>query len=350
MTREIAFAAVKLAMEDKKSSGLLFYGGEPLVEKELIYDIVDYSKKLKDKTGHTFYYKMTTNGTLLDEEFLKFSQEINMPIGFSHDGTAQDDCRRFRNGNSGTFNQLEEKFSMLLKYQPYATAMSVMDPSTVHKAASAVKFLFEKGFRYITLSLNYSKNAPWTKKHLFVLKNEYKKMAKMYIKWTKTEEKFYLSPFEMKILSHLKGEKYNTDRRRMSREQPTVAPDGKIYSGSRYVDQNAFVIGNVFSGIDQEKSRIIDEKGGIPPAPCLECAIKTRCNYIYDSLSNGETGIISEISPVQCAHEQLITPIADKLAEKLFKERNAMFMHKHYNDLYSIISLMQDKSNADFIS
>jgi uncharacterized protein len=342
MTRETAFAAVRLGMEDKKTSGLLFYGGEPLVEKELIYDIVDYSMKIKQQTGHNFSYKITTNGILLDEEFLKFSRKINMPIGFSHDGLAQNDCRLFPGGGT-TFDLLEEKIPLLLKYQPYATAMSVMDPSTVHKASAAVKFLFEKGFRYITLSLNYSKTAPWTKKHLSVLEREYKKMAKMYIEWTKAEEKFYLSPFEMKILSHLKGEKYNEDRRRMSREQPSVAPDGKIYSGSRYVDQGVFEIGNVFSGIDSEKRRFIYEKGGTPPALCSECSLKTRCNYVYDSLSCTEAGIVSEISPVQCAHERMITPIADKIAEKLYSERNALFIHKHYNELYPVMSLVEDK-------
>jgi len=343
MTREIAFAAVRLGMENKKSSGLLFYGGEPLTEKQLIYDIVEYSKKLKKETGHIFHYKMTTNGTLLDEEFLKFSRDINMSIGFSHDGKAQDDCRLFADGK-GTFDLLEEKIPLLLKYHPYAAAMSVIDPSTVHKTSSIVKFLFDKGFRYITLSLNYTKNAIWTKKHFSVLKNEYKKMAQMYIKWTKTEEKFYLSPFEMKILSHLKGGKYNEDRRQMNKEQPTVAPDGKIYSGSRYVDQSAFIIGDVFSGIDFEKRRIIDEKGGDPSPPCLECVLNNRCNYFYDNLSFVSGEIVSQVSAVQCAHEQLITPIADKIAEKLYRKRNVMFIHKHYNELYPLLSLAEDKS------
>jgi len=342
MTREIAFAAVRLGMENEKTSGLLFYGGEPLVEKELIYDIVNYSRKIKEETGHNFHYKITTNGTLLDEEFLKFSKELNMTIGFSHDGPAQDICRLTHKGK-GTFDILEEKIPLLLKYQPYATAMSVIDPSTVHKAASIVEYLFEKGFRYITLSLNYTKTAPWTRKHFSILEKEYKKMAQLYIKWTKAEEKFYLSPFEMKILSHLKGEKYNKDRRLMSKEQPTVAPDGRIYSGSRYVDQETFVIGDVFSGIDPAKRSIIDEKGGIPPAPCLECALNNRCNYFYDSLVYNDGEIVSEITPVQCAHEQLITPIADKIAEKLYKERNALFLHKHYNEFYSIVSLVEDK-------
>ena len=101
MSREVAFAAVKLGMENTNTSALLFYGGEPMLERRLIYDVARYAKAITKKTGHTFLYKMTTNGTLLDEEFLKFSSGINLTIGFSHDGPMQDNCRRFHNG-SGT--------------------------------------------------------------------------------------------------------------------------------------------------------------------------------------------------------------------------------------------------------
>ncbi|MCL2856580.1 MAG: radical SAM/SPASM domain-containing protein [Oscillospiraceae bacterium] len=342
MSREVAFAAVKLGMENKSSSGLLFYGGEPLLEKQLIYDIVDHTKAIKKKTDHTFYYKMTTNGTLLDEEFLKFSRDVNLTIGFSHDGPMQDKCRLSPDGK-GTFSLLEEKIPLLLKYQPYAVGMSVMDPSTVHSGAEIVKFLFDKGFRYIHLSLNYSKTAPWTKELLCVLEREYNKLAQMYLEWTKAEKKFYLSPFDMKILSHLKGEKYNTDRLRMAQNQPSVTPDGKIYYSSKYLGDPAFIIGDVFSGIDPEKQKNIYEKGAVPANPCQACAIRTRCNYAYDSLISQEGGIVTEVSPMQCANEQIITPIADYVAEKLYKERNALFMHKHYNELYPVMSLVEDR-------
>jgi len=345
MSREVAFAAVRLGMENATPSGLLFYGGEPLLEKQLIYDIVGYTRELKEKTGHVFHYKVTTNGTLLDEAFLKFSQEANMSIGFSCDGPAQNDCRCFHDG-SGSFDVLSEKIPLLLKYHPYSVAMSVVDPSTVHKAAEIVTFLYGKGFRYVTLNLNYDKAAPWTEKHLSVLEGEYRKMAKMYVTWTLAEEKFYLSPFDMKILSHLKGEKYNADRRMMNREQPSVAPDGTVHSRSRYVDNPVYAIGNVFDGIDPVKCDLIEEKGAIPPAPCRACALLPRCNYAYDSLNREATDtaeFVPDISPVQCAHEQLLTPIADDAAKTLYRERSAMFIHKHYNELYPVLSLVEDK-------
>ena len=249
MTREVAFKAIDLAVRNSKTTGILFYGGEPLLEKELIYDIAEYTQKIRDETAHIFYYKITTNGTLLDRDFLEFSKRIGMSVGFSHDGPAQDDNRLFINGE-GSFDILEDKIALLFKYQKYAVGLSVVDPSTVHKAADTVRFLFDKGFRYITVNMNYDPKANWTAKHLEILENEYRKMAEMYLEWTRNEQKFYLSPFDVKILSHLKGDKYNEDRRKMNRDQPSVAPNGTIYSGSRYVDFPKFSIGDVFNGFD----------------------------------------------------------------------------------------------------
>jgi len=341
MSREVAIAAVKLGMKNNDTSGILFYGGEPLLEKELIYDVVKHTKEIRKKTGHTFYYKITTNGTLLDEEFLKFTAKANLTIGFSCDGPAQDDCRRFPDG-SGSFAVLEEKIPLLLKYQPYAVGMSVVDPATIDKAAAIIAYLYGKGFRYIHMGVNYCKTAPWTIERFSTFENEYKKIAEMYINWIRAEEKIYFSPFDMKILSHLKGDTYNIDRGRMNMNQPAVAPDGKIYTMSKHLNNPVFAIGNVFSGIDVAKHKEIFARGAIPAEPCRKCAIKSRCNYAYDNLNNEGPNIIDDVTPVQCTHERLITPIADYVAQTLYKEKNAMFLHKHYNDLYPLMSLAED--------
>jgi len=341
MSREVAFAAVELGMKGADTSGILFYGGEPLLERELIYDVVDYTKSIKKKTGHTFYYKITTNGVLLDEEFLKFANDANMVIAVSCDGPAQDNCRHFHDG-SGSLAILEKKIPLLLAYQPYAMGLSVIDPSTVDKASKIVKYLYRKGFKYIHMGVNYSNDAPWTKENLSVLESEYKKIADMYIRWTRAEEKFYFSSFDMKIISHLKGEKYNSDRAKMNMNQPSIAPDGKIYPMTKHIGNPAFLIGDVFTGIDAKKHKSIYERGAIPAKPCRKCAIKSRCNYAYDNLGSNGLAIVDDVSPIQCAHERLITPIADYVAQTLFKEENAMFVQKHYNNLYPVMSLLED--------
>ena len=339
MTADTAKRAVDFAVTQGSPTGLLFYGGEPLLEREVIYQTVEYAEQYRRKTGHSFSYKITTNGVLLDEEFLKFAKHINMAIGFSHDGPAQDDCRVFSDGSPSS-TVLADKIPLLLRYQPYAIGMSVLDASVVHKATDIIKFLRRSGFRYMTLNLNY--DAPWTQEDFAVLEREYKKLAKLYYNWTLREQKFYLSPFDQKILSHVKGRAYNSDRRKMSQNQPSAAPDGTIFPGSRYVDNPAFAIGDVWTGIDEKKRGIFIERGAIPHEACRACAIQPRCNYAYDNLARQGNTFAIDISPVQCAHEKLLTPIADKLAEDLYNQGSELFINKHYNEMYPFLSALED--------
>ena len=161
-------------------------------------------------------------------------------------------------------------------------------------------------------------------------------------KWTTDEQKVYFAPFDAKILSHIKGERYHKDRAVMNREQPSIAPDGIIYPMSRYIDQTDFAIGDVFNGFDKTKRDRFEKMANIMPLSCKDCALNLRCNYLYSNLVYNGTDFVPNISPVQCTHEQMLAPIADALAAKLYKKRNALFIHKHYNEFYSVISKSED--------
>ena len=80
-----------------------FYGGEPLLEFELIKDVVAYIKQ--KFVGKKYIFTITTNATLLKEEQIKFLAENNFNLVISLDGPAeiQDANRVFADGESGTF-------------------------------------------------------------------------------------------------------------------------------------------------------------------------------------------------------------------------------------------------------
>lgn len=87
---DLSFENIKLVIDSEikaknKISTISFYGGEPLIRKDLIYQIVDYIKSQKRKTK--FFFNMTTNGTLLDEEFIAFAKKNEfLHIAYSFDG------------------------------------------------------------------------------------------------------------------------------------------------------------------------------------------------------------------------------------------------------------------------
>ena len=135
LTLDTAKAVVDLAAGDPGHHGLIFFGGEPLLQRQLIYDTVAYAQSLR--LPGKFHYKITTNGTLLDREFLDFSQKHQVFIALSHDGIAQD-VNRIGPEDSGTFDRLEPIAKSLLAVRPYAPVMMTVAPNTAKFYAQGV--------------------------------------------------------------------------------------------------------------------------------------------------------------------------------------------------------------------
>lgn len=344
MSIETAKKVVDMAAKSNQSSiGIIFFGGEPLLHKDLIYETVDYCKWKEKSCSSLFHYKITTNGLLLDEEFLDFSSKINLFIALSHDGIkeAHDKNRVDKKGN-GTFSLLSEKIDLLLSRRPYAPVMMVVNADTVQYYAQSVKYLYSRGFKYLISSLNYA--GDWTELNMKILEEEYKKLADFYYDRTLAEDKFYLSPFEVKISSHINKDTYCHERCELGKKQISVGPDGLIYPCVQFVGDSHYSIGDVNTGIDELRRYELYSVNEEEKESCLECVIRERCNHYCGCLNKQTTGRIDLVSPVLCAHERILLPIADRLANKLFKKRNGMFIQKHYNDMFPLISLVEDST------
>ncbi len=340
MSLETALASVDAAKKLKAHCGIVFFGGEPLLYKDLMRETVDYANFIQARGDARFHYKVTTNGLLLDEEFLRWSRENEVFIAISHDGVrkAHDKNRKDKQGK-GTFSRLEPILEALLKERPYAPALMTVDPSTVNHYADSVEYLFRKGFKYIICSLNYA--GDWNEASLRSLQRQYKRLAKMYEAWTNCEEKFYLSPFEVKISSHIRGGCIG-ERCELGKKQVSIAPDGTVYPCVQFVGDKHFAMGNIHTGINETKRYSLYRMNEQEKETCAGCAVRSRCNHFCGCLNRQSTGSIQNVSPVQCANERMLLPIADALAERLYKKRNAMFIQKQYNDMYPLLSLIED--------
>lgn len=346
MSIETARKAVDMASEGSKASrGIIFFGGEPLLCRDLIYEAIEYCKWKEKHSDCMFYYKITTNGLLLDEEFMELSIKENIFIALSHDGIkeAHDLHRRDRNG-AGTFDILSGKIDMLLSRRPYAPVLMVVNPDTAEYYADSVMYLYSRGFRYIICSLNYA--AHWSEEHMEVLRKQYKILSKFYMERTMAEDKFYLSPFEVKISSHINGDSYCHERCELGKKQISVAPDGKLFPCVQFVGYNEYSIGHVDKGIDRNRQDELFKLNEEEKESCTDCAIRKRCNHYCGCMNKQSTGSINRVSPTQCAHERILLPIADTLAGKLFKKRNGIFIQKHYNEMFPLLSLIEDSTSG----
>ncbi len=345
MSFETGVKAMELARATTDgSAGVVFFGGEPLLHRELIRRLVAHAREREARGEGMFHFKMTTNGTMLDEEFLDFSVKNDLLIAMSFDGVkeAHDRHRRMADG-SGTYDVVVEKVKMLLAARPYSSILMVVNPDTARYLAASVSHVLDLGARYIIVSLNYA--ADWTPRALRVLKRQYKKLGELYIEWTLKERKFYLSPFEVKLSSHINGHCYHKERCELAERQLSVDPEGYLYPCVQFVKggpDSEWCIGDLDRGINQGARARIHGRSQSEKEVCRDCAIKTRCNNTCGCLNWQTTGSINEVSPVLCANERMLMPIADKVGEYLYKKRSPLFLHKHYNAAYPVLSLLED--------
>ncbi|HHX75623.1 MAG TPA: SPASM domain-containing protein [Firmicutes bacterium] len=344
MTFATACRAVDLACEltpRGNSAGIIFFGGEPLLCKELICETIAYANWKEKRAGCYFHYKMTTNGLLLDEDFLEYARRNNLFIALSHDGikAAHDKYRRDTKGK-GTYETLAEKAQLLLAARPYAPVLLTVNPDTACYYAESVEYLYQLGFRYLICSLNYA--AAWREDDLETLAGQYRKLADFYYRLTLAEEKFYFSPFEVKINSHINHKTYCRERCELGLKQLSVAPDGRLYPCVQFVGDDNYTLGDVFAGVNEARREHLYRQNDKEKETCRDCAVRKRCNHYCGCLNKQATGSIDLVSPVLCAHERLLLPLADKLAERLFQKRSAMFLQKHYNDYFPLVSLVED--------
>lgn len=103
MNQETAFRAVDFFLArcgDSKEVTLTFFGGEPLLNFEVIRTTVKYAREEARKVGKAVDFSLTTNGTLLDEEKIRFLSEERIGVTVSMDGPPEvhDRHRRLRGG------------------------------------------------------------------------------------------------------------------------------------------------------------------------------------------------------------------------------------------------------------
>ncbi len=347
MSPRVAEAALRLGahLNPEGSCGVVFFGGEPLLHRDLVGEIVERGEEMQRRGDGRFHFKMTTNGLVLDEDFLCYADLHHILVAMSFDGVreAHDAHRRFPDGRP-SFDVLLPRLRLLLASRPYASVLMVVNPGTARYLSESVRFLVEElSARYLIISPNYA--GAWEEQDFRTLEREFRKLASLYIRWTREGRKFYLSPFEVKLSSHIQGCDYKKERCELARRQVSVDPEGFLYPCVQFTragPSSTWCIGTVFEGIDEGARRRIHDDSEREKEGCRDCAAQARCNNSCGCLNWQTTGSIFKVSPVLCRYERLLMPIADSVGEKLYRRRDPYFLHKHYNAAYPVLSLLED--------
>jgi uncharacterized protein len=119
---EIAELAIKYHL-DKYQSGrtITFYGGEPLLEFELLRHLVLYAEQYCQDIGKDRpMFGLTTNGTLLNDEIIHFFVEHSFHVLISVDGDREshDKYRLYKCSKQGSFDTIEKNLCRFIELYP----------------------------------------------------------------------------------------------------------------------------------------------------------------------------------------------------------------------------------------
>ncbi|MEG0214957.1 MAG: radical SAM protein [Hungatella sp.] len=129
---------------EKKKISVRFFGGEPLLNWDLVEKSMDYiQNELSDEVQ--VHYIMNTNGTLIDNRKAKFLADHQISVSLSVDGVRDihDKFRVYPNG-SGSFDVVDEKMNHLIEHRCRFNLSVVCTEETLTRLTDFIDYISEK--------------------------------------------------------------------------------------------------------------------------------------------------------------------------------------------------------------
>jgi len=117
MTLDVAKRAIDFLIENsgtRRNLEVDFFGGEPLMNWQVVKDTVAYARSIEQEKGKNFRFTLTTNGMLIDDEVIDFCNKEMHNVVLSLDGRKHihDHLRKDYAGN-GSYDRIVPKFQKL---------------------------------------------------------------------------------------------------------------------------------------------------------------------------------------------------------------------------------------------
>lgn len=292
-----------------------FFGGEPLMNFQVVKDLVAYGRSQEKEHNKKFRFTLTTNGMLLNDDVMEFANKEMANVVLSIDGRKEvhDFMRPTRNGK-GSYDIIIDKFKKMAELRNQ-TNYYVRGTFTHHNLdfSEDVLHLADLGFKQISMEPVVAPDEqPYAIKEedLPKLFEEYDTLAKAMIEREKEGKGFNFFHFMIDLTGgpclykRLSGCGSGT-------EYLAVTPWGDLYPCHQFVGMEEFKLGNVDTGV--EKTELVDEFklcNVYAKDKCKDCFARFYCsggcaansyNFHGNLLDAYDVGCELERKRVECA-------------------------------------------------
>ncbi len=262
-----------------------FFGGEPLLDLDVVKQLVAYGRSREKECGKNFRFTLTTNGLLLDDDTIEFLNREMGNVVISLDGRkdVNDNMRKMPDGG-GTYDAILPAFKKLAAsrgQRDYYVRGTYTHYNT--DFASDVIHMADLGFKELSIEpVVAPPDAPYALKESDIPKllSEYERLACEMLE-RKREGKgrdftFYHYMIDLTggpcIVKRVSGCGVGT-------EYVAVTPTGDLYPCHQFVGEERFLLGNIYDGITNDS--ICDEFKSCnvySHEECADCFAKLYCS------------------------------------------------------------------------
>lgn len=286
-----------------------FFGGEPLMNWQVVKDLVAYGRSLEEIHNKHFRFTLTTNGVLLNDEVQEFANREMDNVVLSLDGrqSVNDKMRPFRNGK-GSYDLIVPKFRKLAdsRNQEKYYIRGTFTRENLDFSKDVMHFS-ELGFKQISIEPVVGEDTDTyaiRESDLPQIFREYDILAKTMVEKEKSGEGFTFFHFMLDleggpcVAKRLSGCGSGT-------EYLAVTPWGDLYPCHQFVGNEEFIMGNVDEGI--KRPEIADEFrtcSVYSKEKCRDCFARFYCSGGCMANSHKFHNTIHDTYDVSCEMER----------------------------------------------
>ncbi len=264
-----------------KTLNIGFFGGEPLLNFNLICETVEYAKYKAEVLDKKVTFSMTSNATMLNSEVMDFISKEKFSLVFSIDGPKEihDSMRRYPSGKGSHDTVLKNVTTYLNKYSSNFTVRGTFTRTTAN-FVNQVLFLNANGFKNISVEpaqLNADNpHSIYTQSDILRVQLEYNKLADVYLERLGSKKPLNFFHFDHALRKIFKPQPTHTQCG-AGDGFITITPDGRIFPCFEAVVEDENCIGHIDSGFDREKRRQFQILHADVKGQCRKCWLKYYC-------------------------------------------------------------------------
>ena len=289
----------------RKNLEVDFFGGEPLMNWDVVKELVAYARSVEKQYNKNFRFTLTTNGMLVDDEVIDFANKEMSNVVLSLDGRKEvNDRFRIDYKGRGSYDTIVPKFKHFVEKRG-GKDYYLRGTFTHNNVDFTNDILHMADLGFTELSMEPVVCPPGdpyalTQEDLPILKEQYEILAKEMIRRKKAGKGFTFYHYMIDldngpcIYKRITGCGSGT-------EYMAVTPWGELYPCHQFVGDPKYSLGNVWTGVTRKE--VQDEFrscNAYARKECRDCWAKLYCSGGCAANSYHATGSINGVYEYGC--------------------------------------------------